>query len=386
MACQPHPLRRISRALFVMALLFGISTPVRATWSIVVVDRRTGEVGVACATCLAGFPLRDAVALIAVGKGAAAAQSSIDTGATNRMRMWNTMHAGASADRILQDVIWNGTMPHRRQYGIVTMAGPPVGWSGTQAGFGKCETFTVVGDLAYSIQGNLLTGPAVCYEAERALLNTPGDLSQKLMAAMEAARAMGGDGRCSCNGTEPDRCGAPPDEFTKSAHTAFIVLARMGDGDGVCNGGQGCANGDYYLTLDEIGGGGGLDPVLGLQRQYDRWRAVQRGKPDHLLTTVEAGSDRLVANGMDHTDVVVRLFDLENELIDHGGQQLVLTYTGSDPPAAVAGPVIDVGDGTHLFEVTATTDPGQASWRIEVVQGARSIQLHPALVIEVDPQ
>ena len=55
------------------------------------------------------------------------------------------------------------------------------------------------GSLKYAIQGNVLTGALVIHQAEQALRTTQGDLSQRLMAAMHAARLAGGDGRCSCN-------------------------------------------------------------------------------------------------------------------------------------------------------------------------------------------
>ena len=62
----------------------------------------------------------------------------------------------------------------------------------------------------YAIQGNILMGSPVILDVETALRNTPGDLSQKVMAAMEAARDMGGDGRCSCDEQFPESCGTPP--------------------------------------------------------------------------------------------------------------------------------------------------------------------------------
>ena len=68
----------------------------------------------------------------------------------------------------------------------------------------------VIGDIVYAVQGNVLTGPAVITAAEQAIRTTPGDLAEKLMAAMEASRFFGGDGRCSCNGNSPTQCGAPP--------------------------------------------------------------------------------------------------------------------------------------------------------------------------------
>ena len=66
-----------------------------------------------------------------------------------------------------------------------------------------------VGDLSYAIQGNVLVGWLPVLDAETALLNTPGDLATKVMAAMQAARFAGGDGRCSCSNNNPTGCGEP---------------------------------------------------------------------------------------------------------------------------------------------------------------------------------
>ena len=50
-----------------------------------------------------------------------------------------------------------------------------------------------------------------------------------------AARALGGDGRCSCSVSQPTSCGVPPPGFQKSAHVAVFVVARLGDTNGLCN-------------------------------------------------------------------------------------------------------------------------------------------------------
>ncbi|MFT7477232.1 MAG: hypothetical protein ACI80N_000505, partial [Gammaproteobacteria bacterium] len=74
----------LGRALVAGGLLCGSAA---ATWSIVVVDRATGEVCVASATCLSNFALRKGIAVIAVGKGVGAAQSFLDTSGNNRRRI-----------------------------------------------------------------------------------------------------------------------------------------------------------------------------------------------------------------------------------------------------------------------------------------------------------
>jgi len=370
-------------AFFAFFALF-VGAPALATWSIVAVDRATGEVCVASATCLAHFQLRRALAVVVVGEGAAAAQSSVDTTGVNRRRIWDGLHAGLSPERILWDLSQSDFGHRGRQYGIVSMAGA-VSYTGSVAGQAREGLSNEVGSLLYAIQGNVLAGVAPVWAAETALLTTEGDLSQRVMAGMEAARAMGGDGRCSCGISAPDSCGSPPPDFVKSAHTAFIVLARIGDTDGVCDVSAGCANGDYYLALDNWGGGMDPDPVLVLQREYAEWRAALSGVPDHILSEVHSGASRLVADGVTSTRVDVRLVDLDGVPLDHGGQTLEIVALGAGPPPATVGPVSDHGDGTHSFDVTATTDPGSGRWRIVVHAGERRVTLHPDLAVEVDP-
>ena len=98
--------------------------------------------------------------------------------------------------------------------------------------------------------------------------------------------------------SDADACGSPPPNFTKAAHQAVIVLARLGDTSGVCNGSSGCANGDYYLFLTEGGSASASDPVIRLQQSYDAWRAGLAGVPDHIQSRVRPATQALVARSM----------------------------------------------------------------------------------------
>ena len=93
-----------------------------------------------------------------------------------------------------------------------------------------------------SLRGDHVTLAGAIEAVEQAVLDTEGDFAAKLMAAMEAARKMGGDGRCSSKTGSPTSCGAPPKTFTKSSDIGFMMIGRHGDTDGTC-GGAGCATG-----------------------------------------------------------------------------------------------------------------------------------------------
>jgi hypothetical protein len=71
------------------------------------------------------------------------------------------------------------------------------------------------------IQGNILASDNVVLDAMGAFLATEGSLEDRVMAAMEAADAAGGDVRCIC--TTPPVPDAPCAHRT--AHVAYILAA-----------------------------------------------------------------------------------------------------------------------------------------------------------------
>jgi uncharacterized Ntn-hydrolase superfamily protein len=382
------PSLRIDLARRALALALGallLAGPALATWSIVVVNTKTREVCVASATCLSDFDLELFLPVMRVGQGAGAAQSLVDFGAVNRKKIWegliyNTPPAGILA-RLKGDPSFQA-----RQYGIVDMEHDPVTFTGTGAGAGKHGVAAIAGDLRYAIQGNVLTGPEVVLAAELALLNTPGDLGQKVLAAMQAARELGGDGRCSCNSAAPTSCGVPPPNFVKSAHVGFIVLSRIGDSDGECSSLLGCTNGYYYLNLNVIGGVTSPDPVRQLQQKYDAWREALSGVPDHILSEVTPGAQSLVADGKSSTDVTIALVDVDGVPLAQGGN-LILVHNASGAAAVTqAGPVVDHGNGTYTFTLTAGTQPGEDTYVLHASKALSGFtRLYPDLVMRVDP-
>ena len=376
------PLGRLLTAVCALGLL---TQGALATWSIVVVNTKTGEVGVASATCLPNFALKKALAVVRVGEGAAAAQSSVDTTAVNRMLIWNGLMNGDSPTQILLDLEAFDPSHQTRQYGIVDFSNTPVTFTGTSAGDAKFGVAGTAGDLRYAIQGNVLTGAQVVIAAENALLNTPGDLSQRMMAGMEAARRLGGDGRCSCSIGNPTGCGVPPPNFDKSSHTAFIVVARIGDTDGVCQQSNGCANGTYYLNLKKANGPAGPDPVLIVQGLYDEWRETMVGVVDQVHSELEMPVTSLPADGASGARLRVHLRDIEASKILQGGAQFTLTNLLGSPDVTVPGTPIDHGDGTYTIPIVAGTQPGSDLWRVTVDDGFGTVVLRPDVAVTVDP-
>ena len=236
--------------LICSAILILAATPAGATWSIVAADSETQEVVVASATCLTGFDLEQYLPVIVVGKGGGAAQSYVDSTGVRRTIIWNGLHNGSTAQEIVDELL-QVTNSHLHQHGV---AEATVATSATQTGSGNgayaSGTTGSFGSVHYAIQGNVLTGSPVITAAENAFVGTEGDLPARTMAAMEAARSMGGDGRCSCSPSNPTGCGSPPPSFVKAADVGFFIISRYGDTDDpVCNS-SGCADGDYFIDFN----------------------------------------------------------------------------------------------------------------------------------------
>ncbi|QDV04816.1 hypothetical protein Poly30_03090 [Planctomycetes bacterium Poly30] len=365
----------------------ALAAPAAATWSIVVVNTRTGEVGIFSATCVRNLNLERVLGLVRVGEGAAAVQFLGDPNTLKRQFIWAGMEQGMSPDEIL-----NGMAPvfsdfESLQIGMASTFGAPRTFTGSNVWDPNFGVQGQVGDLLYAIQGNVITGAPVVLEAEAALLAAEGDLVVKLSAAMEASRAMGGDGRCSCDDNLPGSCGSPPTvPFTKSADVSFVIVARLGDIDGVCNSASGCTNGDYYLQRRvSLGGPNAVDPVTRLLDKVRVWEQGLVQVADQMRTEVTVDREELVADGLSTATVTVRLADRNGDPLTVGGQTLTVWPMHGGTAPAIAGPVTDHGDGTHSFQVTATQAAGIGEWHLHVDDGVRNVLLWPALSLPTAP-
>lgn len=220
-----------SLAVGVVALGAGAAS---GTWSIVLIDTRTGEVALGSATCLFNFDLQANTPVLLPMVGGATAQSSVDADGTNRVFIRDALLAGVDMPQILSGLAAKeGGVHQTRQYGMGDVLGRTATFSGTSASaWAGGITGSIPqdgGDIVYAVQGNILTGPPVVQKAVDAILATDGDLAARMMAGMEAARSMGGDGRCSCS-SGPTACGSPPSTpWERTAGIAYMLIARDGD-------------------------------------------------------------------------------------------------------------------------------------------------------------
>jgi len=247
----------VVRALAVAGVV-GVAGQARATWSILIVDTRTGEIALGSATCLTRLDLRELTPVLIAGRGAVTAQSAGDTSGRNRALIRDRLIQGVSPAEILAELSTYDGSHQSRQYGMVDATGATVTFTGSQASAWAGGQTGQHGDLAWAVQGNILTGPNVVGGPVQAILDTPGDLAAKLMAAMVSARVEGGDGRCSCPGSNPTGCGSPPpgptEEF-KSAHIGYMLVARIEDLDRSRSWYPDLGTAAYFATPDLDGDG-----------------------------------------------------------------------------------------------------------------------------------
>jgi uncharacterized Ntn-hydrolase superfamily protein len=190
--------------LIIFIILFVKDVISQDTFSIVAIDSLTGEVGSAGASCVdmftTGIPTNDFLGQLIPGLGAINTQAwyipSNQTNATNRMNM------GDTPSQIIDWLVVNDVQstPELRQYGIVAMvngSSQAAAYTGTSTDNYKNH---IIGDN-YSIQGNILLGQEVLDSMEARFMNESGDLTCKLMAALQGANMAGADTRCSGNGT-----------------------------------------------------------------------------------------------------------------------------------------------------------------------------------------
>ena len=265
--------RALSAAGLAVSMLAVRPAPAAATWSILAVDARTGRMVVASATCVSQtsivrFPARsllDIQAIVVPGVGVAVTQATLDRSRRTQRYIYAELKRGSSPARIVERLRRDPNMDVR-QIAVLDRAGHAAAFSGTDIGSIALEqTGRAPGtDIYYSVQGNILASSAVVDGAVRALNAASGTIEDRVMAAMEAADAAGGDRRCSCR-TEP-RALAPC--RTRHAQVAYLAAANPDDPEG-----SSYSDGRYDLYLEvtdqNIRPDEDANPVTTLRLRYD---------------------------------------------------------------------------------------------------------------------
>ncbi len=155
------------------------------TFSIVARDAVSGEIGVAVQSHW--FSVGANVSWAEPGIGAVATQSftEVSYGPLGLA----LMRAGKSAGEALKSLMASDGHTDVRQVAMVDAKGNVAVHTGDNAIIEFCDR---TGE-GYSVQANLMQNPTVCDAMVRAYETTEGDLAERLMAALEAAQAEGGD-------------------------------------------------------------------------------------------------------------------------------------------------------------------------------------------------
>jgi len=163
--------------------------PPVSTFSIVAIDPATGELGVAVASRY--FSVGAVVPWAMAGVGAVATQANVNVG--YGPQAIDLLRQGLTAPQVLAKLLADDTFPGKdgRQVaivdahgGVATYTGPKApNWAGDRQG------------KTWSAQGNILVGPQVPEAMGKAFEATPGELAERLYAALKAGDAAGGDAR-----------------------------------------------------------------------------------------------------------------------------------------------------------------------------------------------
>lgn len=238
-------LKRLILLLAALSLPLLSANVCNATWSVVAVDPRTKEVGVAGASCT-DFVF--GIAGIVPGKGVIVAQAMSNM-AAKRIGM-KMLLEGDSPREIIAAITKEGFDSNfsLQQYGIAALGfeGEPAAYTGTDTDDrkGAAQGYGV------SVQGNTLPDARIIGKMlaafESASKNSGMTLADRLMAALEAGAAGGGDSRCG----------------QQKARSAFIIVAKSTD--------------DVKSPLLRINipgqEEGGANPIDLLRKEYDKWR------------------------------------------------------------------------------------------------------------------
>lgn len=235
-------------------LIFTTVNNANATFSIVAVDPQTGEIGSAGATCIGQENGAIVISDIVLGQGVIHTQSFWSP--TNQNNAKARMLMGERPQEIM-DWLANNTNDvsnnsSQRQYLAVDLIEDNQN-SAAFTGPACFSEFHQVTGQNYAIAGNILLSTSVVTDMETAFLNNKGSLSDKLMAALQAAKRVGADSRCS--------------DFEISSASAFLRVARPCDID--------ASYGNLPLDINVWVESDIFEPIDELQKQYDDLLDIQ---------------------------------------------------------------------------------------------------------------
>ena len=212
-----------------------------ATWSIIIIDAKTKEIGIAGASCTSNC---SGIGSIIPGNGAIIVQAMSNYNAHDMGR--RAIIAGHPIEEILEALREGRFDPQQQQYAIVTLRQmTPVTYTGDSTIFSK-GSFTSKG---ISVQGNLLSNENVLKAVFDAAVQGQNDslsAHEILMKALEAGSEAGGDKRCG----------------EQRAQSAFMKVAKPEDS----------SENPYLNLVIKDRPKGKENAVVLLRKEYEKWR------------------------------------------------------------------------------------------------------------------
>jgi uncharacterized Ntn-hydrolase superfamily protein len=168
-------------------MTFYQGIPLISTFSIVAFDAQTGEIGVGVQSKF--LAVGSAVPWASADAGAIATQSWANTSFGPRGLAY--LRDGMEPEEVLRTLLADDADREFRQVGVVDRNGRSATFTGSQC-------FNWAGGIAkpgIACQGNILAGPKVVDELVRGFEEAKGPLPERLVAALTAGQAAGGDRR-----------------------------------------------------------------------------------------------------------------------------------------------------------------------------------------------
>ncbi len=159
--------------------------PLAHTYSIVAVDSATGKIGAAVQSHW--FSVGSIVLWAEAGVGAVATQSFVNV--SFGPRGLKLLKEGKSPQEAINALISGDDAPKVRQLAIIDAEGNSAAYTGENC----IPAAGHINKKYYSVQANLMLKDTVWPAMEKAFLNAKGSLAERLVAALEAAQAQGGD-------------------------------------------------------------------------------------------------------------------------------------------------------------------------------------------------
>lgn len=224
-------------------LAMALAFPSFATWSIIVANPITKEIGIAGASCTASVY---GIGAIMPGKGAIVVQANANGFA--KLTGFEMIMQGAAPLTVLGKIRQPEFDPENQQYAVLCLndIAHPATYTGT-------KTIAYAGSLTgngISVQGNMLTSAAVLQAVFDATVKAQKDnlpIQDILMIAMEAGTKSGGDKRCG----------------ERKAASAFLTVSTPADIE------------KHWLNVVIDGDDGHTHAVEALRQKFDAWKAKE---------------------------------------------------------------------------------------------------------------